>query len=218
MKFLVADDHHLIREGLRYALEGAFDDLLIREAANGDQVLSEVAKSPNLDLVLLDYFMPDTDGYELVSELCRRHAQIPVIILSAADDPLLMQKLLELGAAGYLSKATDHEAIVDAIRHVLAGGIYVPENTPGVRPNGARPGPAAFRETRRLLERLTQRQRQVLRFMAHGMTNKDISRELSVSENTVKVHVTAILKALGVSNRTQAVLMAQRLGFPGELG
>lgn len=217
MKFLVADDHHLIREGLRYALEGAFDDLLIREAANGDQVLSEVAKCPHLDLVLLDYFMPNTDGFELVSALCRRHPQIPVIILSAADDPVLMRKLLELGAAGYLSKATDHDAIVDAIRRVLAGGIYMPARAAVARINGAEAAPSAPGETRRLLERLTQRQRQVLRYMAHGMTNKDISRELAVSENTVKVHVTAILKALGVTNRTQAVLVAQRLGFPGDL-
>lgn len=229
MKFLVADDHHLIREGLRYALEGAYDDLLIVEAMDGRQVLEAVAGHADLDLILLDYFMPDTDGFSLVSELCERHPGIPVIILSGSDDPSLMHKLLERGAAGFLPKTTDHEVIMKALELVLAGGIYMP---PDLSPPYRRPAREDAREALddavspevadpegpptapQVLTQLTQRQQQVLRLVAEGLTNKDISRELQVSENTVKVHVTAILKALNVSNRTQAVLVAQRLGIP----
>lgn len=220
MKFLVADDHHLIREGLRYALESVFNDLLIIEATDGSQVLEAIASHSDLDLILLDYFMPGTDGFALVSGLCENHTSIPVIILSGSSDPVLMQRLLECGASGFISKTTDHEVIMDALRLVLAGGVYIPSD---IDP------PASLAETgmdgglytcrcvaptgAEMLIQLTQRQHQVLRLMAEGRTNKDISRELSVSENTVKVHVTAVFKALCVSNRTQAVLMAQRLGL-----
>lgn len=224
MKFLVADDHHLIREGLRYALEGAFNDLLIIEATDGNQVLEAVSGNTDLDLILLDYFMPGTDGFSLVSELCERHPRVPIIILSGASDPVLMQKLLERGAAGFLSKTTDHEVIIGALQLVLAGGIYMPADLmpAAARADAPLRGPDDERDANvvesrtvaeQLLTQLTQRQSQVLRLMATGKTNKDISRELSVSENTIKVHVTAILKALGVSNRTQAVLVAQRLGL-----
>lgn len=218
MKFLVADDHHLIREGLRYALEGAFDELSIVEATDGNQVLQGVAGNPDLDLILLDYFMPETNGFALVSELCERYPDIPVIVLSGASDPALVHKLLDCGAAGFLSKTTDHGVILEALQLVLAGGVYMP---PDLAPELAEalsdctdyaPSDGTM-ATEHLLKQLTQRQYEVLQLMARGKTNKDISRQLGISENTIKVHVTAILKVLGVSNRTQAVLVAQRLGL-----
>lgn len=218
LKFLVADDHHLIREGLRYALEGAFDELSIVEATDGNQVLQGVAGNPDLDLILLDYFMPETNGFALVSELCERYPDIPVIVLSGASDPALVHKLLDCGAAGFLSKTTDHGVILEALQLVLAGGVYMP---PDLAPELAEalsdctdcaPSGGTI-ATEHLLKQLTQRQYEVLQLMARGKTNKDISRQLGISENTIKVHVTAILKVLGVSNRTQAVLVAQRLGL-----
>lgn len=220
MKFLVADDHHLIREGLRYALEGVFNDLLIIEAMDGGQVLDAVAGHPDLDLILLDYFMPGSDGFALVSELCKSHSSIPVIILSGSSDPVLMHRLLDCGASGFISKTTDHEVIMDALRLVLEGGIYMPSDLDLPARSAAQQvdeacvcGCIEDVDEEALLIQLTQRQQQVLRLMAEGKTNKDISRALSVSENTIKVHVTAVLKALCVSNRTQAVLAAQRLGL-----
>jgi DNA-binding NarL/FixJ family response regulator len=219
LKFLVADDHQLIREGLRYALEGVFNDLLIVEAMDGAQVLDAVSSHPDLDLILLDYFMPGMDGFTLVSELCENRSSVPVIILSGSSDPLLMHRLLDCGASGFISKTTDHEVIMDALRLVLAGGIYIPSDfdPPARRPAQQADAVCACgcEETGAGLDeiQLTQRQQQVLRLMAEGKTNKDISRVLSVSENTIKVHVTAVLKALCVSNRTQAVLAAQRLGL-----
>lgn len=210
MEFLIADDHHLIREGLRCALESAFEGLHVIEAADGNQVLEAAAQHPKLDLILLDYYMPATDGYSLLGALCDRYPHIPVVVISGSSDPVLAHKALERGAAGFLTKTTDHEEILGALQLVLSGGTYVPpEFTTPARHGPLSKGP----QPDQILLSLTQRQRQVLKLMAQGRTNKDISRELNVSENTVKVHVTAILKALGVSNRTQAVLVAQKLGL-----
>ncbi len=219
MKFLVADDHGLIREGLRYALEGHFRDLEVIEASDGDQVLERAAASPDLDLILLDYFMPGTDGLGLVSTLCDRYPRVPLVILSGSSDPLLVHKTLERGVSGFIPKATDQRTIIDALDLVLSGGIYVPPGTdiddgrdeaPWATPDGRQALSAAARA---VLDKLTRRQQQVLRLIVKGKTNKDISRDLEVSENTIKVHVTAILRALRVSNRTQALLVAQKLGL-----
>lgn len=224
MKFLIADDHHLIREGLKNALESAYNDLLVVEAKDGKQVLEMVENNPDLDLVLLDYFMPGTDGYTLVTTLCDRYPAIPVIIISASDDLSLMHKVLDRGVAGFIPKATHQELIIRAIQLVLSGGTYIPPEL--MEPGGPLnhevnnqaaflSRPITFAESSHMFSRLTQRQQEVLRLLAKGETNKDISRHLNVSENTVKVHVTAILKALGVSNRTQAVIVSQKMGMSG---
>lgn len=225
MKFLIADDHHLIREGLKNALVNAYGELNVVEAKNGQQVLEKVENNPDLDLILLDYFMPDTDGYALVTTLCDRYPAIPVVVISASDDPALMHKVLDRGAAGFIPKATHQELIIRAIQLVLSGGTYIPPElrefaSPLNHEDNATPAallnrPVTSSESSHMLSKLTQRQQEVLRLLAKGETNKDISRHLNVSENTVKVHVTAILKALGVSNRTQAVIVSQKLGLSG---
>jgi DNA-binding NarL/FixJ family response regulator len=226
LKILIADDHHLIREGLKITLESAFNDLQIVEAKDGVQVLEVVEENPDLDLILLDYFMPGTNGVSLVTTLCNRHPAIPVIIISASDDPALMHKLLDRGVAGFIPKATHQELIIRAIQLVVSGGTYIPPelmesgspfSQEGNTQATASSRSATYAESSNMFSKLTQRQQEVLRLLAKGETNKDISRHLNVSENTVKVHVTAILKALGVSNRTQAVIVSQRLGLSGEL-
>lgn len=223
MKFLVADDHQLIREGLRYALEDAFPGLSIVEAINGTSVVTATAAHPDCDLILLDYYMPETDGDDLVARLSAQFPRTPIVILSAVEDPLLVRRLLERGAAGFVSKTAGREKIVSVIRQALTGEFYAspelmaatrctqPDCTDGcafctVTPPDDETGSDVLR-------RLTHRQHQVLMLMTEGKTNKDISRELHISENTIKVHVTAVLKVLGVSNRIQAVLLAQRLGL-----
>lgn len=221
LKFLIADDHGLIREGLRFALEGAYHNLQIIEAADGRQVLERVAGNGDLDLILLDYFMPGTDGFALVSTLCDRYPHVPVVIISGASDPLLIHKTLERGVAGFIPKATEQKTIIEALNLVLSGGIYIPPDiddtvydatsaNPWAHPVSQQTMSAAAKA---VLSKLTQRQQQVLRLLVKGKTNKDISRDLSVSENTIKVHVTAILRVLRVSNRTQALLVAQKLGL-----
>lgn len=223
MKFLVADDHQLIREGLKHTLERIAQNSRVFEARDGDEVLRLVAHHPDLDLILLDFFMPGTNGYSLISTLCNEHPDIPVIVISASDDPLLMRKALDRGVAGFISKATDQEVVLEAIKRVLSGGIFVPPDMalahlPRLNKNNrdinGMNRPISPSTSKAILARLTRRQREVLELIVQGKTNKDISRQLQVSENTVKVHVTAILKVLGVANRTQAVIMAQKLGLP----
>jgi len=219
LKFLVADDHCLIREGLRYALEGAFTEVSIVEAANGDEVVIAAATQPDIDLILLDYYMPETDGDDLVAWLIAHSPHVPIVMLSAADDPLLVRRLLANGVTGFLSKNTCAETMVTTLKQVLAGEYVAPETGP---PSGWPPGRAVppqdgsgadvLRQLTDVLRQLTHRQRQVFMLMIEGKTNKDISRELHISENTIKVHVTAVLKVLGVANRIQAVLAVQRLG------
>lgn len=221
MKFLVADDHQLIREGLRYALKDAFPGLSIVEAGSGEAVIDATTAHPDFDLILLDYYMPETDGDHVVAWLIARLPRIPIVILSAAEDPLLVRRLLECGVAGFVSKTAGQENMISVIRQVLAGefrarakgtaatGCGLPDCTDGCASCTAVPGDSATT----MLRRLTHRQCQVLMLMTEGKTNKDISRELHISENTIKVHVTAVLKVLGVSNRIQAVLLAQRLGL-----
>lgn len=218
LKFLIADDHHLIREGLKNALESAYHDLLVVDAKDGKQVLEMVENNPDLDLILLDYFMPETDGYSLVTTLCDRYPAIPLVVISASDDPALMHKVLDRGASGFIPKATHQELIIRAIQLVLSGGTYIPpELMESGAPTKARGmpwnGSSTFVGSSSMFSKLTQRQQEVLCLLAKGETNKDISRHLNVSENTVKVHVTAILKALGVSNRTQAVIVSQKMGL-----
>lgn len=224
MKFLIADDHHLIREGLKNTLESVYSDLLIAEATDGGQVLEVVENNPDLDLILLDYFMPGTDGFSLITTLCDRFPSIPVIVISAADDPVLMHKVFDRGVAGFIPKATGQELIVRAIQLVLSGGTYLPPELMEIgsafdHEATAREIPVdrsiTLAESSDMFSMLTQRQQEVLHLLAKGETNKDISRHLNVSENTVKVHVTAILKALGVSNRTQAVIVSQKMGLSG---
>lgn len=224
MKFLIADDHGLIREGLRYALEDAYQDLEAVEARNGQQVLECAAQNPDLDLILLDYFMPGTDGFSLVSTLCDRYPHIPLVIISGSEDPHLVHKTLERGVSGFIPKISDHDTMIKALDLVLSGGIYIPpeisnipvsaDDTVGTNPwDHPLSQRALSSNARAVLSKLTRRQQQVLRLLVKGKTNKDISRDLKVSENTIKVHVTAILKVLQVANRTQALLVAQKLGL-----
>jgi DNA-binding NarL/FixJ family response regulator len=202
-------------------METAFSDLLVIEAKDSKQVKEMVESHLDLDLILLDYFMPGTDGYTLITMLCDRYPAIPVIIISAPDDPVLMHKMLYHGVAGFIPKASPQELIIRAIQHVLSGGTYIPpeliESGSRVSQEGGNQAallnrPLSLMESSEIFSKLTHRQLEVLSLLAKGETNKNISRHLNVSENTVKVHVTAILKALGVSNRTQAVIVSKKLG------
>jgi DNA-binding NarL/FixJ family response regulator len=214
LKLLIADDHQLIREGLRYTLEEIFDDLQVVEASDGEQVMNAVSHHRDFDLILLDFYMPGTDGYTLLSSLCDRHPRIPVVVISGSTDLVLAHKLVGWGASGFISKLTDHAQIVAALQIVLRGGTYLPRDIDVLDENLVEPRESrTFDAIPRSLQTLTRRQFQVLKLIAKGKTNKDISRLLNVAENTVKVHVTAILRALGVSNRTQAVLAAQKSGL-----
>ena len=219
MKIIITDDHPLVRAGLRQAIESTFRGDTVLEASTAAELEALLETDDAVDLILLDYFMPDSDGFEILDRLVLRLPEIPVIILSACNDSAIIRRAIDHGAAGFIPKDTTNDVLISALRLVLAGGTYIPptmlEGRQASTTGTASESPPMDGDTDDggPLDRLTQRQREVLRLMADGLTNKAISRRLGVTENTVKVHITSILKTLGVSNRTQAVVSAQQWGL-----
>ena len=213
MRVLVVDDHPLICEALRQVLKALDKDIEILEASNGARALSEAGKS-SLDLILLDLALPDADGFEVLRELRERHPSFPVVVLSASENADIVIRALDAGAMGFIPKTSSNEVLLGALRLVLSGGVYLPAevlrqaSSPALAVKGARAAEASYRDLG-----LTARQAQVLALVVQGKPNKLICRELDLAEGTVKIHVTAILKALGVANRTQAVIAVGKLGL-----
>ena len=214
MRVLVVDDHPLICEALRQVLKALDRDIELFEASNGEQALSEAGRSGDLDLILLDLALPDADGFEVLRELRERHPSFPVVVLSATESAEIVMRALDAGAMGFIPKTSSNELLLGALRLVLSGGVYLPAevlrqgSSPALASRGARSAETSYRDLG-----LTERQAQVLALVVQGKPNKIICRELNLAEGTVKIHVTAILKALGVSNRTQAVIAVGKLGL-----
>jgi DNA-binding NarL/FixJ family response regulator len=214
LRVLVVDDHPLICEALRQVLRALDRDIELLEASNGEQALSEAGRSGGLDLILLDLALPDADGFEVLRELRERHPSFPVVVLSATENAEIVMRALDTGAMGFIPKTSSNELLLGALRLVLSGGVYLPAevlrhgSSPALVSKGARSAETSYRDLG-----LTERQAQVLALVVQGKPNKIICRELDLAEGTVKIHVTAILKALGVSNRTQAVIAVGKLGL-----
>ncbi len=225
MRFLIADDHDLVRAGLRHALQALVlcPEPEIIEARSAAEVQGILALNAKFDLVVLDLVMPGAGGFSLLSKLCDQLENTPVLVISASDDALTMRRVLDCGASGFVPKNTRHEVMLSAFRLVLSGGVYVPpvflvrNGLAKSRGNMLQPADLPPTATGRatLSSELTERQREVLGLLEQGMQNKQIARQLGLSEHTVKIHVAAILHALGVTNRTQAVIAAQHFGAVG---
>lgn len=217
MKVLIADDHELIRRGLRQTLTDLVPEAVILEAANGDQVLATVEADPDLGLVVLDLFMPGHAGFALLGRLCDEYPEIAVVVLSASEKPEHMRKAIDLGAAGFIPKAAGTALMRQALGLVLAGGVYIPPQMLGKQRGDGQMAPVPAPGAVSLQEGLTDRQMEVLRLIGQGRSNKEIAQDLGLSLNTVKIHVAAILRALDVDNRTQAAIVGQRMteGFGG---
>ena len=213
MKVLVVDDHPLICEALRQVLKVLDKDIELLEAGSGSEALSKADKNDRLDLVLLDLALPDADGFEVLSELRERHPSFPVVVLSASEQVEVVMRALDAGAMGFIPKTSSNDLLLGALRLVLSGGVYLPAEVLRHAPAPALVRNPAAAETGYRDVGLTHRQAQVLALMVQGKPNKIICRELDLAEGTVKIHVTAILKALGVSNRTQAVVAVGKLGL-----
>jgi len=216
MKILVVDDHALIREALHGVLKKLTRDAVILEASSGAQTMEALATNPDISLVLLDLSLPDRDGFSMLAELREHNPALSVVVLSAVQDRASVLKALDLGAMGYIPKSARNEVMLSALQLVFAGGIYIPpeilarEHLSHIasRPAGegrAMVSPADLG--------LTDRQLDVLALMMQGKNNKSICRMLNLAEPTVKNHVTAILKALKVTNRTEAVIAVNELGW-----
>ncbi len=206
MRILVIEDHALVREGLLLALK-ALEEMdspaEILGARDAEEATRLLEANDDFDLTLLDLMLPGTGGLAFLGVMRKRFPHIPVVILSALDDADTVMKAKRLGAAGFVSKASPTDVLLGALREVLAGEIWLPPEYREM--TGKR------RRARTVADRygLTKSQASVLEFLAEGKSNRDIAEMLGVTEGTVKIHVSAIFKALGVSNRSQALLVAQ---------
>jgi DNA-binding NarL/FixJ family response regulator len=209
MKFLVVDDHALTREGVRLALGVLGEDVTVIDAATVDAALSAVHGHPDIDLVLLDLGLPGAGGFAFLDELRRERNTVPVVVISGADERSQVLKALDRGALGFIPKASPLDVMMHAVRLVLAGETYVPRQALAPPRQGGTDEPKSLRA----INELTSRQRQILALMARGKPNKLIADELGITEATVKSHVTDIFRVLGVTNRTQAVIVAGDAGI-----
>lgn len=218
MKLLVVDDHSLIREAVRHVVQALAESVTVLTAADCEEGFA-IAERENggggeLELLLLDFNLRGLSGVPAIKAWRQRHSALPVVVLSSAEDHATVLAAMAAGAAGFIPKASSNEVMLSALRLVLAGGRYLPAEVLA-RGESAAPAPAAAASTLEDLG-LSPRQLEVLKLIALGKPNKIICSELGLAERTVKAHVTEVLRALGVSSRTQAALAAARLGLGGE--
>jgi DNA-binding NarL/FixJ family response regulator len=203
-RLLIADDHPLFRGALREAVSGLFERPDIAEAGAFEEVTRELDREAEIDLILLDLSMPGVRGFSGLMYLRAQYPSVPIIVVSANDDPAVIRRCMDFGASGFIPKTLGIEAIRAAIARVLEGGLWTPPEI----------DIGAVSEAAGLVARLaslTPQQVRVLMMLSEGLLNKQIAYELGVSEATIKAHVSAILEKLGVENRTQAVIAASKI-------
>lgn len=216
LKVLVIDDHPLVQEGVAAALESLGHDTNVWSARDAEQGMAMAAAHPDLDLVLLDLALPGMSGFGLIGRLHERFPSLPVVVLSALEDPENVRQTIQSGAMGFVPKSAPTRVLLEVLKQVLEGNVCVPDHlqsVSGFSNNAAGTATAEAAQPLPDISLLTQRQVEVLSRVCQGKTNKQIATELGLSEKTVKAHVTAIFKVLGVVNRTQAVLVARRVGL-----
>ena len=206
LKILVVDDHALVREGLRQVLKGLDEQVELLEAGHCGRAFELAALHPDLDLVLLDYQLPGMNGLEALALFGQNHPELPVVMLSGSVDRRMVRQVMALGAVGFIAKASLSSELLSILKTVLAGQIYVPAEFLAAE--------AALNEiSASESPQLTTRQQDVLKLMLDGRSNKEISVALNLSDETVKNHVSAVLRAFGVQTRVQAVLAAAEHGY-----
>jgi DNA-binding NarL/FixJ family response regulator len=213
MKILVVDDHPLVRDAMANLLAGIAPSTTILQAADCASALDIARAQPDVDIVVLDLNLPGVRGFEALEQFRREQPALPVVILSALHDRQTVLQAIKRGAMGFIPKVAAKDVIVNATRLVLGGGVYLP---PEAIVEGERNGNEVTEASapRSLADLgLTVRQGQVLALIMRGRSNKEICRTLGLAERTVKVHVTAVLTALRVASRTQAVIAATQLGL-----
>jgi DNA-binding NarL/FixJ family response regulator len=205
-RLIIADDHPLFRGALREAVSGVFAGAEIAEAGSLDEAVDLLERGVDVDLVLLDLTMPGVRGFSGLMYLRAQYPAVPVIVVSANDDPAVIRRCMEFGASGFIPKTQSIDAMRDAVGRVLSGGVWTPPDVDL--------GIGSDAETAEMVARLstlTPQQVRVLMMLSEGLLNKQIAYELSVSEATIKAHVSAILQKLGVESRTQAVIAAAKI-------
>jgi DNA-binding NarL/FixJ family response regulator len=205
-RLVIADDHPLFRGALREAVSGLFDRAEIAEAGTFDEVTELLERDGDVDLVLLDLAMPGIRGFSGLMYLRAQYPAVPVIVVSANDDPAAIRRCMDFGSSGFIPKTLGVDQMREAIAAIIKGGVWTP---PDVDLKAATDAATAELMTR--MTRLTPQQVRVLMMLSEGLLNKQIAYQLDVSEATVKAHVSAILQKLGVESRTQAVIAASKL-------
>jgi len=202
MKILLVDDHELFRDGLKLVVQQISDDVDIRECGNCAEAYRIIREDEGFDLILLDVDLPGISGMEGLEEFRKLDPCAPIVFLSGSDDSQMIRRALDMGVMGYIPKTLGSEIIIQALQLVLKGGRYIPDSV-------LSPTEPPFRtETV-----LTGRQKEILALLSRGKANKEIARILDITDNTVRVHISAIFQALKVNNRTEAALAALKQGL-----
>ncbi len=219
MKILIADDHELFLNGLEFILISEFSDAQIVKAKSYIDIFDKLENNSNFDVIITDLAMPGANWLDAIMHMHDLVKNTPIIIISAVFDKEILQKTLEIGVAGYISKSSSNAVILSAINLVLAGGVYIPNELLSNKIGNKE----LTEEIKRLKDfeskpnktdkKLTSRQIDVVKAISRGLSNKVIAYELGLTEGTVKVHITVIFKVLGVTNRTAAVMEAVKQGY-----
>jgi DNA-binding NarL/FixJ family response regulator len=205
-RLVIADDHPLFRGALCEAVSGLFEKADVAQAGCFEEVTKLLERGAEIDLILLDLFMPGARGFSGLMYLRAQYPSVPIIVVSANDDPAVIRRCMDFGASGFIPKTLGIEAMRGAIARVFEGGVWTPPDIDlGARSDAQTAGLMAR------LASLTPQQVRVLMMLSEGLLNKQIAYELGVSEATVKAHVSAILQKLGVDSRTQAVIAAAKI-------
>ena len=207
MKILIADDHALYRDGLALRLEQIAPDAVVLQASNYAQIFKIIKNDTDISIIILDIEMQDMPWLDALQMMRKMLPQTAIVVVSASEDGRTIRSVMSTGVKGYIPKRSDAKVFENALKLILDGGTYVPpvliSNPPINNLSTKSTG----------LKTLTNRQSQVLDLIAQGKSNKQIPYDMGVSESTVKLHINALLRSLHVSNRTQAVITAQKLGI-----
>lgn len=210
MKILTIDDHALFRQGLKFLLSDLQGELEFLESATLAEALT-IQDKETIEIILLDYHLPDSLGIDSLPELITNFEHAMVVVLSGEDEPDLIKKAIDAGAAGFIPKTTTHDILIAALKLIVAGGVYVPRSA--INHHEVTIPHHDGSDLQPLVEALSRRQKEVLIRAVQGKANKVIARELFIAEGTVKAHLSAAFNTLGVSNRTEAVYMASKLNL-----
>ena len=205
---VIADDHPLFREALKLAVSNALVDAHVTEADSAAALFTALDAHDDVDLLLLDLGLPDAQGFSALVQTRISHPKVPIVVVSGHEQPDIVSRTLAHGAAGFVPKSASGATLMEALRTVLSGRAWVPSHLASADPLDASESEAATR-----VSSLTPQQFRVLVMLCAGLQNKQIGVQLNVTEATVKAHMRAIMEKFGASNRTQVVLMAQRLAL-----
>lgn len=208
-KFLIADDHPLYREALIAALRPLFDNFDIVQADSLESILEALKQNSDFDLALLDLNMPGCDNFYGLIRVSQDFPQVPIAVVSASDSVEVVSKAMSLGSKGFISKTTATHIIADALKQIMDGKSWIPEGIEICIENDV-----PVHDIAKLVGELTPKQFQVLKLLQHGLLNKQIAFDLSITEATVKAHISAVFRKLNVNTRTQAVLLLKHLDIP----